>query len=106
MKLSIIKDTPNKHLHRHELELHASDSKTTPSRKELVERIAQEANSKPELVAIQKIEQQFGTQTNRVWARIYENRADLEKTELKYVVGRDKGEKKKPGKKKKEAPKK
>lgn len=106
MKVTIIKTTPNPFLHRQELELQASESSTTPSRKELLEHIAQASNSKPELVTIQKIEQHFGTHTNRIWARVYENRANLEKTELKHLVGRDKGEKKKPGKKKKEPAKK
>jgi small subunit ribosomal protein S24e len=106
MKIHLLQNKKNKLLRREELELEVTESKSTPSRKELLERIAETAGSKPELIVIQRIEQQFGTHTNRVSARAYENREALEKTELKHLVGRDKGEKKKPSKKKKKEPEK
>ncbi len=104
MKVQLLNSRKNKALNREELELEVTESKTTPSRKELVERIAETVNSKPERIVIQKIEQPFGTHTNKVFARSYENRETLEKTESKHLIGRDKGEKKKPVKKKKKEP--
>ncbi len=104
MKVQLLNSKKNRALNREELELEVTESKTTPSRKELVERIAETAGTKPELIVIQKIEQPFGSHTNRVSARAYENRETLEKTESKHLIGRDKGEKKKPVKKKKKEP--
>lgn len=106
MKIQLLQSKKNKLLHREEMKLEVTESKTTPSRKELMERIAETAGTKPLLVVIQKIEQPFGTHTNKVFARAYESREMLEKTELKHLVGRDKGEKKKPTKKKKKEPEK
>lgn len=107
MQIKILNRKPNRVLKREEFEFELSGSKTTPNRKELVKKIAETINSKPELVTIQKIEQAFGTQENKATARVYETQEALEKTELRHLIGRDRGAKVKPGKKgnKKEIPK-
>lgn len=102
MDISIANKKTNRLLKREEFELKVSGSLLTPSRKELREKIAHTVGSKPDLVAIQRIEQQFGTHTNRVWCRAYEDAEQLKKLELRHIVGRDAGQKYKPVKKKKE----
>lgn len=89
MRIEIKKETANKTVNRKEIELMVTDSKTTPSRKDLLVKIAEEMGQKPENLSIQKIEQQFGTQTNRVWVHSYPDSATKQRFELATIMGRD-----------------
>ncbi|MBU0635685.1 30S ribosomal protein S24e [Candidatus Micrarchaeota archaeon] len=99
MQVKILNKKVNRLLKREEIEFTISDTPTTPSRKKLLQKIAETLNTKPEFVSIQKIEQPFGIQENKAWARVYETREALEQTESKHLMGRDRGEKVQPGKK-------
>ncbi|MFH0954972.1 MAG: hypothetical protein V1777_02625 [Candidatus Micrarchaeota archaeon] len=89
MKIEIKKEHENKTINRREIELYVSESKTTPSRKELLEKIGDMLNQKPANLSIQKIEQQFGTQANRVWVHQYPDAATKQRFELAPLMGRD-----------------
>lgn len=104
MKVEITNRQKDILLNREELEFKVDDSATTPSRKDLREKVAALLNAKTELVIIEKIIKKFGSKEVRGTARVYPNEAVLKKTELPQIVGRNTGQKdkgKKAGKAKK-----
>ncbi len=103
MKVSITDKNENALLKRTEPSFTVEDATVPPARKELREKIAALQNVKPEQVIVAKIGHGFGSKKIEGKARIYGSVEDLEKTELEYIIGRNKGEKKKV-KKKEEKP--
>ena len=94
MKVSITGKNENALLKRTELVFEVADTATPPARKELREKVAALENVKPEQVIISKIEHGFGSTQVSGKAHVYASVADLEKTELPYMVGRNTGVKK------------
>jgi len=94
MKLETAGEKENKIMHRRELLYKVVDSKVTPSRKELREKIAAMANAKQETVVIESIEHSFGERDSIVKVHVYDSVESLKKIVPKYLVTRDIGKKK------------
>ncbi len=94
MKLETAGEKENKIMHRRELLYKVVDSKVTPSRKELKEKIAAMANAKQETVVIESIEHSFGERDSVVKVHVYDSVESLKKIVPKYLVTRDTGKKK------------
>ncbi|MCD6434329.1 MAG: 30S ribosomal protein S24e [Candidatus Diapherotrites archaeon] len=102
MKLKIVERKKNPLLYREDI-IAEVEAETTPSRKELREKLAATLASKAELVIIKKIKQEFGQHKATVLAKHYESQDLLEKIEPKYIINRNLGIKEtKKGKKKEE----
>ena len=100
MKVTIIDKSRNELLKRTEISFKVEDVSVPPSRKDLRDKVAALENTKPEQTIIYKISHDFGSKEISGTARIYDSAEAMEKTELPYMVGRNKGVKK--GKKQKE----
>ncbi|MAG21954.1 MAG: 30S ribosomal protein S24e [Candidatus Diapherotrites archaeon] len=94
MKINISDKSENVVLKRTEVSFDVEEANIPPSRKEVREKIAALQNVKPEQVIIVKLSHGFGSQEVQGTARIYGSVEELEKTELKYMVGRNIGVKK------------
>jgi len=105
MKLEIIGKNENKAMQRDELVMEASDTKLSPSRKELKPKIAAMVNAKEETVVIESIKHKFGSRQATIKANIYKNPEALKAAGQKHLVERDSGKKKKKEEKPKEATK-
>ncbi len=95
VKVEITNRQKNNLLNREEIEFAVEEASTTPSRKELREKISAILNAKTELVIIEKISNRFGSKEVKGTARVYQNEATLKKTELPQIVGRNIGQKRK-----------
>lgn len=107
MKFDITSKQKNPLLSREEISFEIKDAKKTPSKKELREKIAALSNAKTELVIIDKIKHEFGSECVNGSAKIYENEKALRRTEHEFRINRNLGIKKsgKTGEKKEEEPK-
>lgn len=103
MNVRITQKQKNPALKREEIKFEAKESKTTPTRKELREKIAALNGSKPELVIIEKISTRFGSTAIDGTAFAYENEENMKKTELEHLINKSAGIKK--GKEEKTKPK-
>lgn len=104
MKVNIVSSGKNKLLDRKELEFEVQDSKTSPTRKEIVASLAALNETKPENVVIEKINSGFGAKNFTGTARIYADTGKMGKIENKHLGNRDKGIKEERKKKEKPAP--
>ena len=95
MRVEITTKKDNPILGRKEIEFTVKETKITPSRKELREKIVALTNSDKKNLVIGVLEGNYGTSELKGTARIYNNPEDLKKTELKHMVTRNFGEKKK-----------
>jgi ribosomal protein S24E len=91
MDIKITHRQKNQALHREEIVFEIKESKTTPARKEVREKIAALESTKPEAVAIEKISTQFGTTNAKGKAFVYADEKTLAKTELRYLVDKNLG---------------
>ncbi len=89
MQLKIVSKKENVLLGRTEyvIEVRAN---ATPSRKELLTRLAAELGADKDLIIIRKIETRTGTPDVVVYVRVYKDRAQLEAIEPKYIIERNK----------------
>ena len=87
MELQIIKDKTNPQLKRREASIKII-SKGTPSRIEVRNKLAALANSKPELIVIERLDSVFGKQ--EVWgeASIYESEDRLKQLAHPHLLAR------------------
>jgi small subunit ribosomal protein S24e len=87
MELQIIKDKTNPQLKRRETSIKII-SKGTPSRIEVKNKLAALANSKPELIVIERLDSVFGKQ--EVWgeASIYESEDRLKQLAQQHLLAR------------------
>jgi len=123
MDLKIEKEREDKVFGRTEIDFVIEDAKTTPSRKELKQRISALKNSKEELISIDFVRQSFGEHIAKGKAFVYSNEERLKRIEPEFLAKREKEAKKaeaseepaaeapakekagkKPGKEKKEEP--
>jgi ribosomal protein S24E len=95
VKVEITNKQKNVLFNREEIEFSVEEAATTPARKDLREKIAALTNAKTELVIIGKINNAFGSKAVNGTARVYANEADLKKTELPQIIGRNIGQKRK-----------
>jgi len=95
MKIEILKENENKLLHRNEIEYLIKDISVTPSRKELIKKIAALKGTKEENIVIENIIQEFGKKEARAIVRIYENEDFLKRIELEHIIKRHKKEEQK-----------
>ena len=93
MKLKIVQNNRNALLGRQEIIFEASDFDTTPSRKEIMEKILVETNSKPELAVIDTVLQKFGTRKVSGHARIYDDQETMKLAEQGFLTARTEGRK-------------
>ena len=94
MKITITGKSKNALLNRTEISFTVEGTHVPPPRKEVREKIAALENVKPEQTIVSKISHGFGSQDIEGKARIYDSVEALEKTELEYMIGRNKGVKK------------
>lgn len=87
MELQIIKDKKNPVLKRREVSLKIVN-KGTPSRIEVKNKLAAMANSKPELIVIEKLNTAFGKQEITGMASIYETEERLKQLAHQHLVAR------------------
>ncbi len=94
MKITITDKSKNALLNRTEISFTVEGTQVPPSRKEVREKLAALENAKPEQTIVSKISHSFGSQEIKGKARVYDSVEALEKTELEYMIGRNKGVKK------------
>lgn len=99
MALKIIKKEDNKLFDRIDAVLEFETKGATPSRNQLTSEIASLLNSKSELVSIQKIEQNYGSNVAVINVRVYSNIEQLKKFEPAHLVKRTKTKESKENKK-------
>lgn len=104
MDVKILDEKDNKILNRKELRFEINGMKTSPSRKDLIKKIAAMKNANEENVIIGVISHRFGETKAIAEARIYSNKDYLKRIEVKPVVIKHLGAEKKPEAKKEEAP--
>ncbi|MCX6798776.1 MAG: 30S ribosomal protein S24e [Candidatus Diapherotrites archaeon] len=100
MKVEIAGKRDNKSLQRAEVRFNVKDAAVTPNRKELRAKLAALQNSKEELVIVDSIMHNFGLREASGEAKIYKDEKALKAAERPFMIGRNIGQKKKPGEKK------
>ena len=101
MNVNLTKREKNPLMHREEIEFEVTDTKNTPSRKEVIAKIAALTNAKPNAVTITKIESAYGSMSARGQAKVYDDPAFMQTVEAEHLAKRGIKEKKEE---KKEAP--
>ncbi|MDD5148005.1 MAG: 30S ribosomal protein S24e [Candidatus ainarchaeum sp.] len=94
MDVKITQKQKNPVFHREEITFEVRESKATPTRKELREKIAALTGAKPELVIIEKISTRFGSTFVGGKALAYEEEKGMQKTELGHLINKSAGIKK------------
>lgn len=84
-------------LQRREVHFLVVQNLGTPSRQEIKDKLAAYLNSKPELVIIERMKQEFGKRETRGYAKIYESMDRLKNVETEHIIQRNE---KKPAPKK------
>jgi len=95
MDLEITSKEKNPFLKRQELTFQIKESITTPTRKDVKQKIAAITNAKEEVLILNKINHKFGSHSYSGKARIYESKEDLGKIEQQFVIVRNFGKPKK-----------
>lgn len=98
MNIDLVAKKENKTMQRHELEFKVKEAKITPSRKELLPKIAAMAGAKESLAVIKSIMHPFGAKEATVKANVYENENALKKAEPLHLLERGTGKKKEQAK--------
>ena len=103
MKLEIQEKKENPLIGRQEISFSVTDTKATPSRKEIREAIAAQTSSDGKKIIVDVLDTRFGTTDFKGVARVYENEEQLKKIELKPIVVRNFGKEEKKEEAKPEA---
>lgn len=90
--LEIVSETQNKLYDRKEVKAKFTHISATPSRKEVVEALAEKFGHKDSIV-IDKVTQHFGRKEAEVSAKIYDRLEDAQKLEPSYRFDRTSGKK-------------
>jgi small subunit ribosomal protein S24e len=88
MNVKILTRQKNPLLAREEIGFEVVEAKITPSRKELVQKIAALVNGKEDSVSIEKIEQNYGSKTIRGTAKVYADAEKMKCFEPKFKIER------------------
>ena len=89
MEINITKDWDNTLLDRKEITFNISHTGATPSRDEIKNKLVAQLNSRHELVIVDKIRTEYGTQNTTGYAKIYSNLDRANEIENKYVLKRN-----------------
>ncbi len=103
MDIKVLEEKKNPLLQRREIQFSVTQNLGTPSRQEIKSKLAAYLNSKPELVIIERMNQEFGKRETRGYAKIYESVDRLKSVETEHIIQRNE---KKPEKKEGEEEKK
>lgn len=99
MEIKILNKHENLLLNRTEIDAEISHiNEATPKRNDVRKLLAAQLGAEEALTIIKKIEPVFGNKS-KLRVTIYKDAKQLEKIEPKYIIGREKGQKLKPGKK-------
>jgi small subunit ribosomal protein S24e len=96
MEIKVLEEKSNPLLQRREIQFSVIQNLGTPSRLEIKNKLAAYLNSKPELVIIERMKQEFGKRETRGYAKIYESMDRLKNVETEHIIQRNE---KKPEKK-------
>jgi small subunit ribosomal protein S24e len=96
MEIKVLEEKNNPLLQRREVQFSIIQNLGTPSRLEIKNKLAAYLNSKPELVIIERMKQEFGKRETRGYAKIYESMDRLKNVETEHIIQRNE---KKPEKK-------
>ncbi|HEY9246686.1 MAG TPA: 30S ribosomal protein S24e [Candidatus Methanoperedens sp.] len=88
MEIQIIKEKTNPLLKRREISLKIQN-KGTPSRIEVKNKLAAMANSKPELIVIERLDTVFGKLEVAGEVSLYENEGQLKQLAHRHLIARD-----------------
>lgn len=94
MELKITEDKRNELLKRREITAEF-DEKTVPSRQAIRQKISAMIDVPIERVVVQKVDARFGSQKASVYAKAYDDAANMKITERKFVMERNFGKEKK-----------
>ena len=97
MEIKVLEEKNNPLLQRREVHFSVSQNLGTPSRQEIKNKLAAYLNSKPELVIIERMKQEFGKRETTGYAKIYETVDRLKNVETEHIIQRNE---KKPAPKK------
>jgi small subunit ribosomal protein S24e len=96
MDIKVLEEKNNPLLQRREIQFSITQNLGTPSRQEIKNKLAAYLNSKPELVIIERMKQEFGKRETKGYAKIYESLDRLKSVETEHIIQRNE---KKPEKK-------
>ena len=89
MDIRILKDKNNALLNRRELDFVVKYEGSTPSRNDVKNKLAAMLNAPLELLIVQRIKTEYGTQEAKGYAKLYEDVARMKGVELEYVLKRN-----------------
>ncbi len=89
MDINIIENKYNPLLNRHEVDFNVSFEGPTPSRNDIRSKLAAMLNKPLELLIIQKVDNYFGKQEAKGYAKIYDDEQSMKKLENEYVLNRN-----------------
>jgi small subunit ribosomal protein S24e len=89
LEINITKDWDNPLLDRKEITFNISHTGATPSRDEIKNKLVALLNSKHELVIVDKIGTEYGTQNTTGYAKMYSDVDRANEIENKYVLKRN-----------------
>ena len=89
MEINITKDWENPLLDRKEITFNISHTGATPSRDEIKNKLVAQLNSRHELVIVDKIRTEYGTQNTSGYAKIYSDVERANEIENKHVLKRN-----------------
>lgn len=89
MEVEIISKKDNTLFGRQEIEFAVTQATSTPSRKDLREKVAAQVNADAKTMVIDVLDTSFGTADLKGIARVYKNEKDMKRIELAYVVKRN-----------------
>ncbi len=89
MEINITKNWENPLLDRKEITFNISHTGATPSRDEIKNKLVAQLNSRHELVIVDKISTEYGTQNTSGYAKIYSDVERAKEIENKHVLKRN-----------------
>lgn len=90
MDIEIIHEKENLLLDRKEITFNISNTGATPSRETVKNRLVALLNSQYDLVMIDKLATEYGTQNTIGYAKVYSNAERAQQIENKYILERNK----------------
>ncbi|MHC1627070.1 MAG: 30S ribosomal protein S24e [Methanoculleaceae archaeon] len=88
MEISFIKDEMNELLDRREIEIEITYDDATPSRQEVIGKVASLLDVKPECLVLDSIRTRFGSKEAVAEVRVYEDEETRNRIECDYLLRR------------------
>ncbi len=104
MEIEIESMKENKLLDRVEINFKLVHEGGTPSRKKIIDSLAEKLGEKNKIIIIDWMKSRYGVSETLGYAKIYPSKKSAEKIEAKYLLKRNFGEPKKPAEKPEEKP--